>query len=384
MKILFLQFLREKQGLLKINDKTFSNYIDAAGIETAVDSVAQSINSFYKGQDVVFLVILDGAFMFASDLLKKVCLDCEICFVKLSSYDGIKSTGKVKELIGLDLDIFNKQVVILEDIVDTGRTVDKAIEILESENCKSIEVATLLFKPEAFLGSEKPKFIGLEIPNRFVVGYGLDYNEKGRNLDALFQLNIEEKDMLNIVLFGPPGAGKGTQSERLITKYDLVHLSTGDIFRANIGGGTELGVLAKSYIDKGQLVPDAVTIDMLKSEVKKYPEAKGFIFDGFPRTNAQADALDEFLATLNMSISAMLALEVPEEELKTRLAKRAEVSGRADDADPKIIQNRINVYRSETEPVKEFYQKQNKFVAIDGLGSMDEISQRLYTAIDKL
>ncbi len=188
--------------------------------------------------------------------------------------------------------------------------------------------------------------------------------------------------MLNIVLFGPPGAGKGTQSERLIEKYDLVHLSTGDIFRSNIKGETELGKLAKSYMDKGQLVPDSVTIDMLRSEVLKYSNPKGFIFDGFPRTNAQANALDEFLSTQNTAITLMLALDVEEEELKTRLLKRAEVSGRADDADPAIIENRIRVYNNETAPVKDYYLQQGKFISIDGIGSIDDITSRLFSAID--
>lgn len=190
--------------------------------------------------------------------------------------------------------------------------------------------------------------------------------------------------MLNIVLFGPPGAGKGTQSAELIKKYNLHHLSTGDIFRANIGGGTELGKLAKSYIDKGALVPDEVTINMLKSEVEKHADVKGFIFDGFPRTAAQATALDNFLATKDTHVTAMLALEVAEDELKDRLKKRAIDSGRTDDADPAIIENRIAVYKNETAPVKDFYEKQNKYHAIDGLGSIEEITTRLIATVDQL
>ena len=188
--------------------------------------------------------------------------------------------------------------------------------------------------------------------------------------------------MLNIVLFGPPGAGKGTQSERLIEKYGLVHLSTGDIFRANIKGETELGLLAKSYMDKGNLVPDEVTINMLKSEVMKHADPKGFIFDGFPRTTAQAEALDAFLQSINTSISMMVGLEVAEEELRERLKKRAEISGRPDDANPDVIQNRINVYKNETAPVKDFYEAQGKYKAVNGIGSIDEITQRLFTAIE--
>lgn len=187
--------------------------------------------------------------------------------------------------------------------------------------------------------------------------------------------------MLNIVLFGPPGAGKGTQSEKLIERYGLVHLSTGDIFRANIKGNTELGQLAKSYIDKGALVPDEVTIKMLESEVVKHEDPKGFIFDGFPRTTAQAGALDTFLSSKDTSITFMLALEVPEDELRERLRLRAETSGRTDDADPEIIQNRIDTYNRETAPVAEFYQGQNKYIGINGVGSIEDISERLFDAI---
>ena len=190
--------------------------------------------------------------------------------------------------------------------------------------------------------------------------------------------------MLNIVLFGPPGAGKGTQSERLIEKYGLTHLSTGDIFRANIKGESELGLLAKSYMDKGHLVPDSVTIDMLQAEVLKSNSSKGYIFDGFPRTTAQAEALDEFLQSIDTSISVMLALDVEENELKNRLLKRAEVSGRADDADTTIIENRIAVYNKETAPVKNYYDSQNKLISISGIGTIDEITQRLFAVVDSI
>lgn len=190
--------------------------------------------------------------------------------------------------------------------------------------------------------------------------------------------------MLNIVLFGPPGAGKGTQSERIIETYGLVHLSTGDIFRYNLKEGTELGKLAKSYMDKGQLVPDEVTIKMLNESVEKNPDAKGFIFDGFPRTKTQAAALDDFLTSKGSAVTAMIALDVPEEELKDRLKKRALASGRTDDANPEIINNRISVYKNETAPVKDFYQAQHKFHSINGLGSIDEITTRIFTVIDGL
>lgn len=188
--------------------------------------------------------------------------------------------------------------------------------------------------------------------------------------------------MINIVLFGPPGAGKGTQAERLVEKYNLYHLSTGDVFRYNIKNETELGKLAKSYMDQGKLVPDEVTIQLLVSEIEKHPEAEGFIFDGFPRTTPQAEALDGILKERGTSINMMLALDVEIEELKERLKNRAISSGRADDADPEIIQNRINVYMDETFPLKEFYDAQGKFVKINGQGSIEEITERLFDSID--
>lgn len=190
--------------------------------------------------------------------------------------------------------------------------------------------------------------------------------------------------MRNIVLFGPPGAGKGTQSALLVDHFGFVHLSTGDIFRANIKGNTELGQLAKSYMDQGKLVPDDVTIRMLEDSANGHPGASGFIFDGFPRTTAQAEALDAFLDAKGQQISAMLALEVPEEELKVRLAKRAETSGRADDADPAVIQKRIDVYNAETAPVAGHYRAQGKYSGIVGLGTIEDIFERLQQAIEGL
>jgi adenylate kinase len=188
--------------------------------------------------------------------------------------------------------------------------------------------------------------------------------------------------MLNLVLFGPPGAGKGTQSEKLINHYGLVHISTGDVFRA-LDPESDLAKLAKSYSDKGDLVPDDVTIKILENEVLKHPNAKGVIYDGFPRTNAQAAALDTFLESKGDSISLMVALDVPEEELKQRLLKRAEVSGRADDADPEIIQNRIDNYNRQTAPVADFYKAQGKLRLVNGIGTIDKIFDRICQAVDK-
>jgi adenylate kinase len=189
------------------------------------------------------------------------------------------------------------------------------------------------------------------------------------------------KIMRNLVLFGPPGAGKGTQSEFLVNHYNLVHLSTGDVFRYNIKSGTALGNLAQSYMDQGKLVPDDVTISMLQAEVEKHSEAEGFIFDGFPRTTAQAEALDAFLTSRGDSIETMLSLEVEESELKKRLLARSVTSGRADDADEAVIQKRINVYHAETAPVADFYRALGKFKSINGLGSVEEITNRLVKAI---
>lgn len=190
--------------------------------------------------------------------------------------------------------------------------------------------------------------------------------------------------MLNIILFGPPGAGKGTQSEKLIEEYHLVHLSTGDILRAERKASTPLGLEAQKYIDKGALVPDEVVIGMIDLQLEKNTNAKGFIFDGFPRTTKQAEALDTLLMEKNSSITMMLSLEVNEEELKKRLLQRGEKSGRTDDQDSDIIANRISVYNMETAPLKEFYAAQGKFHPVSGIGEIDEIFSALCKEINAL
>ena len=190
--------------------------------------------------------------------------------------------------------------------------------------------------------------------------------------------------MINLVLFGKPGAGKGTQAEFLKATYQLVHISTGDVFRFNIKNETALGKLAKSYMDQGDLVPDEVTINMLEAEVEKHSDAKGFIFDGFPRTEAQAESLDAFLSKKDMKISATVALEADDDELVARLLKRGETSGRTDDQDEEKIRNRFEEYNQKTAPLRKFYQKQEKFHSIDGIGSIEEITQRLTSVIDTL
>jgi len=190
--------------------------------------------------------------------------------------------------------------------------------------------------------------------------------------------------MLNIVLFGPPGAGKGTQSQLLIDKYALTHLSTGDILRSEIAKGSQLGIQAKNIMDKGDLVPDKVVIDMIKSILEANPDSKGFIFDGFPRTTEQAKSLDKMLNDLNTAISGMLSLEVDNNELTKRLLERGKSSGRADDANESIIRNRVSEYNNKTAPLKAYYKQQNKLQSIQGVGSIEEINSKLCTAIDKL
>ncbi|SHI35665.1 adenylate kinase [Algibacter luteus] len=369
--------------MIKLHDKYFKPFVSAKEIDDALQRLVDEIAEDVGDEIPVFVGILNGSFMLTSDFVKKYPKTCEVTFIKLASYEGVKSSEDIQRLIGLTQDLTGRTVIILEDIIDTGNTLHEVHRIFRNEKVKSLKIATLFYKPEAYKKDFKLHYVGIEIPNKFIVGYGLDYDGLGRNLPEVYQIK-ETQHMTNLVLFGPPGAGKGTQAEFLKEKYNLVHISTGDVFRYNIKNETALGMLAKSYMDKGALVPDQVTIDMLNAEVEKNADAKGFIFDGFPRTNAQAEALDKLMDSKDSQINAMIALEVDDEVLVKRLLERGKTSGRADDADEEVIRNRIKVYYNETAILKDYFTAQEKYFGVDGVGSVEEITKRLSAVIDKL
>ncbi|WP_224489012.1 adenylate kinase [Robertkochia flava] len=368
--------------MIKLHDKYFKPFISAGEIQEAIAKMAKQVRADFKDEVPIFIGVLNGAFMFASDFLKAYDGPCEVSFVKLSSYRGLSSTGIVETLLDVPEGVEGRSVVILEDVIDTGNTVKELVLMFSEINVKRFRIAGMFYKPEAYNGEYRIDYVGITIPDRFIVGYGLDYNELGRNLPEVYQIN--DKPMINLVLFGKPGAGKGTQANFLKEKYDLKHISTGDVFRYNIKNGTELGKLAKSYIDKGELVPDEVTINMLRDEVEKNPEANGFIFDGFPRTRAQAEALDELMDSKTMKIHATIALEANDEVLIERLLERGKVSGRTDDQDENKIRNRFEEYNEKTAPVLEYYNEQDKLHNVNGIGSITEITDRLSAVIDTL
>lgn len=367
---------------IKILDKIFEPYITNDQIESAISGLAEQINHKYRGKEPVFIGVLNGSFLFAAELIKRVDINCEISFVKVASYQGTKSTGNVRQLLGMDQNVKDKDVIILEDIIDTGNTIESVNEIISGMGASSVSIATLFFKPKMYKKNLKVDFIALEIKSDFVVGFGLDYNGFGRNLNDLYVLSGEENlkndtTMLNLVLFGPPGAGKGTQAINLKEAFGLTHLSTGDILRNEIKEGTELGLKAKSFMDKGELVPDEVVINMIDRCIKKNESTKGIIFDGFPRTIDQAVALDNLLHKHNQEIDFMLSLEVDDEELVDRIIKRGKEAGRDDDKNESVIFNRIMTYNKKTAPLKNFYNQQNKYHSISGVGSVDEVFERL-------
>lgn len=373
-------------SVVKIKDKTFKTSIPEKEIKARIQAVADRINHDLADKNPLFLAVLNGAFVFAADLMRMITIPCEISFVKLASYQGTTSTGKITEVMGINEDLTDRTIVIIEDIVDTGLTMKRMIESLGTRHPASVHICSLLVKPEKLQVDLNIEYAAMEIPNDFIVGYGLDYDQQGRNLPDIYTLVNEDnlKNMKNIVIFGAPGSGKGTQSDLLIEKYGLGHISTGDVLRSEIKKGTELGKTAASYIDKGQLIPDALMVDILASVYDSFgKDHPGVIFDGFPRTIPQAEALKKMLEERGHRIAAMIELDVPEEELMTRLIKRGQESGRSDD-NAETIKKRLDVYHNQTSPLIEWYEKEGIRHHINGLGALDRIAGDIQQVIDQL
>ena len=374
----------KKMKEIQLHDKIFEPYISAKKIDRAIEKLAFDLEEYAGEDSLVFVSVLKGSFIFTSDLAKKYSKPAIFEFFRLKSYEGTATKGDVEVLVDIDKSLIQgKKVVVLEDIVDTGNTLEKIYETLNEKEPGSIKIATLFFKPKAYKKDLPIDFIGMEIPNDFIVGYGLDYDELGRNLPEIYKLKeVKNKGKIDIVLFGPPGAGKGTQASILKDKLGLQYIATGDLFRHHIKNKTELGKKAQQYIDKGELVPDEITIGMIK-ELIKDPDSNGFIFDGFPRTVEQAQALDEIMAEKGRVIDALLSLNVPEDRLVKRLLKRGKTSGRTDDNE-ETIKKRLQQYHEKTTPVKDYYAKQGKLYEINGVGEIDEIHNRLMEIINNL
>jgi len=208
-------------GIIKIHDKYFKKYIPKDQIATAVSQMVKQVAKDCKNETPIFIGILNGSFMFVADFVRKYKFNCEVSFVKLASYQGTNSTGKIKQLVGLNQNLEGRTVVILEDIIDTGNTLQEIYEIFKDKKLKQLKIATLFFKPDVFKKDLHIDYIGLSIPDEFIVGYGLDYDNLGRNLANIYQLTAKPT-IKNILLFGPPGVGKGTQADILKEKYNLV------------------------------------------------------------------------------------------------------------------------------------------------------------------
>ncbi len=366
---------------IQIHGKEFEVSITEEKIQQAVQRVANDLNRDLRGKEVVFLPILNGAFMFASDIFRRIEFDARISFLKTESYTGTSSTGHITQVIGLNENIKGKTVVILEDIIDSGLTMENVIEQVRAGEPAEIKIATFLFKPDAFVKDFHIDYIALKIPNDFIVGYGLDYDGFGRNYRDIY--TVKSDKFLNLLIFGAPGAGKGTQSKQIIERYNLVHLSTGDILRAEIEQNSRIGQLAKRYMTNGGFVPDEIVLSMIMLKIMENKGASGFIFDGFPRTVEQARRIDALMREESMPISAMIALEVGTEELKRRLVERGKTGRRADDT-PDIIENRIKIYHEKTAPVKEYYREQGKLREVHGEGAIEDIFRNIEGIIENL
>jgi adenylate kinase len=370
------------KNVVRIHNEEFELFLSGTQIGARIAELGGQISRDYKNSEPCFLIVLNGALIFAADLLRATRLNSELSCIKLRTYEGMYSNAGTEHPLQLDMSVKDKDIIILEDIVDTGFTISRLTDALLNAGVRSIKVAALLVKPEALRYPIKVDYAGFIVPNRFLIGYGLDYLEKGRNLENIYILK-RKRNMLNIVLFGPPGAGKGTQSKKLIEKYGLIHLSTGDLLRSEINRGTALGLEARLYMDEGKLVPDEVVIGMIENKLQTNGDVPGYIFDGFPRTVAQAEALDNMLSVLGLSISAMISLDVEEKELITRLIQRGTEMGRADDT-IEVIERRIKEYENKTRPVAHYYAEKGKLYVVQGIGEIDEIFLAIQSIISRI
>ena len=374
----------EKRILVK--DRYFVPYIPYERLEKAIDDVAERINQDFKHFEgtPIILCVLNGSILFTGELMKRLNFPCEFSSIRLSSYEGTLSTGVTRKVLGLTSSIKGRTVLVVEDIVDTGKTITDLHALLLDAGAADVKICTMLLKPEVYKKDLKLDYVAMEIENRFIVGFGLDYDQLGRNYKDIYILDdTKPKTMKHFLIFGPPGAGKGTQAARLIERFGLRHVSTGDLLRREIATGTPLGLKAKTLIDKGELVPDEVVEGMIASELDAHTDVKGFIFDGFPRTTAQAEHLDAMLAERGKQVDAVLSLMIPDQTVFERIRHRAEVENRVDDTKPEVIQNRIDTYHAKTEPVIAYYKGKGVYREIDGLGTIDEVFDKICAVMEE-
>ena len=368
---------------IRLHDKSFRPFIDYGKIEEAIDKVAAKINDDYKDSvdPPVLLCVLNGSILFTAELMKRLTFKCEIVCIKLSSYVGTRSTGEVRDIIGMTGSVKGKKVIIIEDIVDSGRTIANLVRIMEANGATDSKICTMLLKPGCYKLDKKIDYVAMEIPDDFIVGFGLDYDGLGRNIKDIYVL---DDTMKYYILFGPPGAGKGTQAASMAEKFNLCHISTGDLLRGEMAKGSELGLKAKALIEAGELVPDEIVEGMIENKFESVKGVSGFLLDGFPRTIAQAEALDKMLAKKDTKVTGVVSLMIPDEMIKERIRHRAAIEGRADDAKDETISNRIKTYHDKTEPLVDYYKKSGAYHEIDGVGTIEEVRGRIHSLMETL
>ena len=374
-----------KEEKIQLFDKTFKPYIRHERIIEAIDGVAKRVNADFRGcTDIpVILCVLNGSIPFTGELLQRLDFNCQVISIKMSSYQGTQSTGTVLNVMGLTSSVRGRRVIICEDIVDTGNTIVALKEmLLDKEGAADVRICTMLLKPEVYDKPVKLDYVGMEIPNDFIVGFGLDYNELGRNNKDIY---VIDKPMKYYILFGPPGAGKGTHAGAIAQKYNLKHISTGELLRAEIAAGTELGKQAKTLIDAGSLVPDSVVEGMIETAFDSYPDVDGFLLDGFPRNLSQARDLDKLLEKRDESVTAVVGLMIDDNTIRARIKGRALIEGRADDASDATITHRIETYHAQTEPLIDYYKAAGKYhdVHVD-CGTIEENRARVLALVDSI